>query len=464
MVLSAHAVVGGAIGALVRGNPLVAFLYGFISHFILDMIPHYDYPIRSGFVDPHGEDKKILLKQILLDTFSVGFDILLGIVLAYIFFEANDPTYSWLFGAVGAIVPDALQFVYGLWKKPPLTWLQKVHEAVHTNIKFKKNPFIGMSVQVFFVFLVIYFVGGHLSGIEGRVLRPSVGEVDATIEATDQASTTVLFLGDIMLGRYVETLRDREGNDYPFREIRAFLEKYDVVIGNLEGPVRRVHVPTPPMSFSFSFDHRVPALLASSSIDAVSLANNHTHDSGAGDFMSTVQKLNKAGVASFGHPIYEADSYFEFDTPKHRVMVLGFNSTFPSFDLSMASEVVKSVKQANPDSIIVVFMHWGDEYIKTNNPEQRRIAESLIANGAKVVVGAHPHVSQNIEEIGGGLVIYSLGNFIFDQYFSEETKKGTLAEFEIGSDEMVVRIHEINSVLSQPFVEKEKIAQYRLSI
>ena len=77
--------------------------------------------------------------------------------------------------------------------------------------------------------------------------------------------------------------------------------------------------------------------------------------------------------------------------------------------------------------LIFVSLHWGEEYQLQSNVEQQRIARALIDVGADAVIGHHPHVIQEVEEYNGGWIFYSLGNFIFDQYFSPETMEGLVA-------------------------------------
>ena len=79
---------------------------------------------------------------------------------------------------------------------------------------------------------------------------------------------------------------------------------------------------------------------------------------------------------------------------------------------------------ASQVDLLVVGYHFGDEYKTEPNERQKELAHLAIDHGAKLVIGTHPHVVQPVEEYGGGIIAYSLGNFIFDQYFSPETMSG----------------------------------------
>ena len=87
---------------------------------------------------------------------------------------------------------------------------------------------------------------------------------------------------------------------------------------------------------------------------------------------------------------------------------------------------------------LIVSIHFGDEYKTVHNSRQQQLAERAIDNGAKVVIGHHPHVSQDTAVYKNGLIIYSLGNLIFDQKFSENTMQGMLVKIILGKDGSIV--------------------------
>jgi poly-gamma-glutamate synthesis protein (capsule biosynthesis protein) len=95
-------------------------------------------------------------------------------------------------------------------------------------------------------------------------------------------------------------------------------------------------------------------------------------------------------------------------------------------------------------------MHWGIEYKIVNSPAQQQLAHLIIDNGADLIIGHHPHVVQNIEEYKGKLIFYSLGNFIFDQYFKEEVQQGLAVGWEIYPQKYVFNLFPLQSKLSQP--------------
>jgi poly-gamma-glutamate synthesis protein (capsule biosynthesis protein) len=141
---------------------------------------------------------------------------------------------------------------------------------------------------------------------------------------------------------------------------------------------------------------------------------------------------------------------------------LAFNKTFP-FNCSdeEIAKIVKKVRESNPGKFLIVLLHWGQEYQLKSSISQQSLSHKLIDEGADLIVGSHPHVVQEIEEYKGKLIFYSLGNFIFDQYFSKETQEGLAVGLEIYPEKVIYRLFPIQSCLSQPFLmEKEKAKEF----
>jgi hypothetical protein len=135
MILTNHAIAGAALASLVPNEPLVGFTVGFLSHFVLDAIPHWDYSLQSFKEDktnPLNSDM-ILDSRFLKDLFKIGLDGITGILLSYLIFIFYLKCSVWavLSGAIGAMTPDALQFAYMKWQHEPLISLQKFHNWIH---------------------------------------------------------------------------------------------------------------------------------------------------------------------------------------------------------------------------------------------------------------------------------------------------------------------------------------------
>ncbi len=161
MILVTHGVIGGALGKLLPRHPLLAFFAGFVSHFFADAIPHWHYRLFSFKKDPenpmHGD--MLLNKWFVVDLFNIGIDLLAGIVISVVIFHPQVSfdmrLLSIIAGCIGAILPDALEFVY--WKMPnkPLTLLTEFHLGVHSKIDIDKKYFLGIASQTLIVIAVI---------------------------------------------------------------------------------------------------------------------------------------------------------------------------------------------------------------------------------------------------------------------------------------------------------------------
>lgn len=158
MILVTHGIVGGGLGAVIPGGPLVSFVVGFVSHFVLDTLPHWDY--KLGSVSEQYDDKVgFKVKDspaLLVDMFKVSIDGIFGLVLPFIFllsFPGQGVWLSILCGSIGAILPDFLQFVYAKREYRWLRSLQAFHEWVHTDYRIKR-PLVGPALQ----FIPIIFV------------------------------------------------------------------------------------------------------------------------------------------------------------------------------------------------------------------------------------------------------------------------------------------------------------------
>jgi gamma-polyglutamate biosynthesis protein CapA len=110
---------------------------------------------------------------------------------------------------------------------------------------------------------------------------------------------------------------------------------------------------------------------------------------------------------------------------------------------------VTDLRQQNPDKFLIVFMHWGNEYKTINSLSQQKLGHALIDAGVDLIIGSHPHVVQNIEQYKNKLIFYSLGNFIFDQYFSKNVQQGLAIGLEISADKITYNLYPLQSKVSQ---------------
>jgi poly-gamma-glutamate synthesis protein (capsule biosynthesis protein) len=241
---------------------------------------------------------------------------------------------------------------------------------------------------------------------------------------TPTTPATLVFVGDIMLARDVEKRLTLEPTGYALSAIKHLFE-VDMVVGNFESSIPAKHKPTENMTFRFSVRPDLARELAVGGFTHLSLANNHALDFGADGFVNTKKTLTGQGLQVAGHPSsVSTSSVFRESIASEEIVIVNINATYgyPSLDA-----VTKALPNSLSDSDLrVAYIHWGDEYELLHNEEQGEYAYMLIDAGFDLIVGHHPHVVQNIERYRDGLIFYSLGNFIFDQYWRPEVQQGLL--------------------------------------
>lgn len=146
MILSTHAVVGGAIASLLPSHPELAITAAFASHFVIDAIPHWDYPLRSIVVGPGQKTKLAISKPLLRDIVVIAMDGCVGLVLALALFAPPATLSTVALCAIAAMLPDPLQFAHSLYPREPLKTLQRFHRWMHTRRQLKWP--IGVASQI----------------------------------------------------------------------------------------------------------------------------------------------------------------------------------------------------------------------------------------------------------------------------------------------------------------------------
>jgi len=268
------------------------------------------------------------------------------------------------------------------------------------------------------------------------------------------AKTTLIAVGDIMLGRTVEEkIHKYQDYTYPFQETYQVTTTGDVVFGNLEAPL--IDGPTvPAYNMVFRTDPQVTEGLTLGGFNVLSLANNHMKNYGDEGINKTIEQLetsdikhvgagsNAAGAREpaivevdeikFGFLAYTDSSFTpaSYEATDHR-------SGSPFMDIEQLIGDINTLKEKI--DVIVVSMHAGNEYAPKPTQKQIDFAHAAIDNGAALVIGHHPHVLQPMEQYNDGYIIYSLGNFIFDQMWSETTRQGIIAKITF-TDELIENV------------------------
>lgn len=267
--------------------------------------------------------------------------------------------------------------------------------------------FLGASLYL--VFLIFSFDPG------GDILSASFPVRNYPNEPVFGYSTIIL-TGDVMLGRTVMSKSlSRKDTNYPFLNVAETLRSADLVFINLENPLVS-GCPISNSGLKFCADPGMVSGLNYAGVDVANLANNHIENYGTEGEVETERILTGAGIS-----FVNGRNLVVKEINGTRFGFLGFNLV----DKWPSGNDLEQIRSSKADvDVLIVAVHWGGEYTFVPTPAQREAAKSMIGSGADVLYGTHPHWVQPVEYINGKPVFYSLGNFIFDQMWSEETKKG----------------------------------------
>ncbi|MFA6511981.1 MAG: CapA family protein [Patescibacteria group bacterium] len=257
-----------------------------------------------------------------------------------------------------------------------------------------------------------------------------------SLSLTERAPMTLLFAGDVMLSRYVDTLIQRAGTpDMPWELMADSTQHADIFFVNLEAPFSDVG-PYDDENMVFHVRPDYVSGLNFAGVDVVSFANNHWRDAGDSGVKKTKETLadNDIAYALPGEPTLM----------ERRGWRIGF--TAGAYTIGLNQDTLKADVASLQDQgadFIVSSMHAGVEYQKTPSTSQETYAHAAIDAGADLVVGHHPHVTQTIEEYNGGYIVYSLGNFIFDQFWSADTLRGQVLDVFLSEDNSTYALRDI---------------------
>ncbi|MEK7633127.1 MAG: CapA family protein [Patescibacteria group bacterium] len=253
---------------------------------------------------------------------------------------------------------------------------------------------------------------------------------------TDRSSVTIarlLFVGDIMLARGVEWRIGKTSLTYPLSDITDYLSAPDLTIGNFEGTIR--DTPNQELDgFTFDTTPAIAQTIADAGIDFVSLSNNHSDNYGSTVVASTRSTIASLGMTPFGDPYVSKDFIGHATINGIAISFIGFHA-FGEEPESIVDSI-KAEKAAG--NFVIIFPHWGNEYQNTPSAAQTDAAHLFIDSGADAIIGAHPHVIQTYENYKGAPIIYSLGNFLFDQSWSVPTSQGLTLGFDIDAESITM--------------------------
>jgi len=280
----------------------------------------------------------------------------------------------------------------------------------------------------------------------------------------------LVFGGDVMLSRYVGALAAAKHDPaWPMRDIASLFSAADLAFVNLEAPFSDRGPPAKD-GMIFKAAPEMIAALELAGVDVVSTANNHARDCGSYGIAFTLDWLAKHGMTAVGTGV-SGDAAHEGAVIERHGVRFGFlaytfdqsNGNYKDKDDRIAMlDVVRATRDIAAMSgradVVIVSMHAGTEYQPQPKEQQKRFAHAAIDAGAKMVIGHHPHVVQTVEEYGGGLIFYSLGNLVFDQFQRKETQQGLVVEaFFIGKVLIKYNLIPVDIIKTVPQVKARSV-------
>jgi hypothetical protein len=362
---------------------------------------------------------------------------------------------------------------------PDAATLTKDLAAHRKRLAFMRADAVGPGVRVLGWGDKTLFGVGRVAATKDWGLTASLPQaVDAAFDAAK--SWTLFAGGDIMLDRGVaQTVKIRgKGVDFPFDGgtasitsryccssfgwdlprtkrtgnagvVRELITGADVAIANFENPAPdnfRYHT----KGTVFSADPKLIKGLADAGIDYVGLANNHIGDAGGAGILQTIANLADDGIASSGagKNAKAAHKAALLDAAGVKVGILAYDTiakyygagTAKAGSAILTAKAVKAdvaaARKAGAD-VVIVFPHWGTEYDRTPFKGQQALARAAIDAGADIVIGNHAHWAGALETYKGKPIWYALGNFVFDQTWSEPTMEGLTLELTFNGAHLV---------------------------
>ncbi len=285
-----------------------------------------------------------------------------------------------------------------------------------------------VSLLLFFVLLVFILNFWPLSARTSLPKKASLPEeaffpsLFGRLLKKKETPIIIVAAGDVMLGRSVNAkMRSLTDFAYPFLKTASLLKSADLTFINLESPFYD-HCPTTNEGMIFCADPKAVRGLIYSGADVVNLANNHILNYGSKGLNFTQNLLHQKNI--------------DYLSPSGNLVIKKIKSTrfgFLGFNLTSGyqeGKIIEKVKEAKPKvDLLIVSFHWGTEYAEKPSLKQTNLARQVVNAGANLILGHHSHVVQPVENYRGAKIVYSLGNFIFDQNWSEETRKGLVGIF-----------------------------------
>lgn len=292
---------------------------------------------------------------------------------------------------------------------------------------------------------------------------PAISFLEKTPIHKTEKPIKILFVGDMMFDRGVANHMKNFGEESIFKNIKILFQDKDMIVGNLEGTVTNF----PSIAqfdnqiLKFTFNPRITEFLKENNFTHLSLANNHTADYGPEGFQQTKNYLTQNNLKYFGTSVNSGVLSTVQKVGDKNICVIGYHDLYTK----NPKLVLDEIKKIREDCFyIVVYPHWGDEYEVVQNERQTYLAHQFIDAGADLIIGTHPHVVQQFELYKEKPIFYSLGNFVFDQDFSYNTRRGLAVSLELTNKEQKFTLIPVDIERSEVSISNDKDKQNTLDL
>lgn len=274
--------------------------------------------------------------------------------------------------------------------------------------------------------------------LEGSAAAPKSSAPDRAAKAAADPVAHVAFVGDVAMALHVKSYLEGESvarpplePGYPFGFVAERLRAYDLLVGNLECVVSSRGEARRPLPLNAPLV--APTILRDAGFDIVSVANNHSLDLGFQGYAEMLGRLRQVGLGVAGdHLAITLERPFVVrEVSGVRIAVVGNYNR--AHDDAVAD--VRAAKAAA--DVVLVFEHWGDDFVLAPEHAQRVLGRDLVDAGADAVIGAHAHVVQPEETYRGKLIVHGLGNFVFTGMTQPGTRTGALVELDVDKTGLV---------------------------
>lgn len=282
-----------------------------------------------------------------------------------------------------------------------------------------------------------------IKNLEAKPLKNS--NLETKLPSEPASDIKILFLGDIMFDRYIRQVGEKKGYDFLFQGTDNLLKDNDLVVGNLEGPITDNQSVSMNSEFGarenyiFTFDPQVAEVLKNHNINLVNIGNNHILNFGSDGLEQTKKYLDNSDVRYFCDSNNSKLRIANYELQNLKIAFVCYNQ----FESGEEEKTFNDIKIAKEKAdLVVLYAHWGKEYETTILRNMEVLAHQFVDAGVDLIIGTHPHVIQKKEEYHGKRIYYSLGNFIFDQYFNPNAVKGLAVKVIITPDNRDISFQE----------------------